>query len=127
MRTLLYLAVISFSLLSCKKERSESFGKIENQAETQDPVTLGTEIFEGKGACIACHKTNEKLVGPSVYEIAKIYKDKNGDMISFLKGEAKPLVDPSQYEVMKVNLELTKTFSDEELKALEAYIYSDLK
>ena len=48
-------------------------------------------------------------------------------MISFLKGEAEPLVDPSQYEVMKVNLELTKTFSDEELKALEAYIYSDLK
>ena len=63
MRTLLYLAVISFSLLSCKKERSESFGKIENQAETHDPVTLGTKIFEGKGACIACHKTNEKLVG----------------------------------------------------------------
>ena len=52
MRTLLYLAVISFSLLSCKKESSESFGKIENQAETHDPVTLGTKIFEGKGACI---------------------------------------------------------------------------
>ncbi len=127
MRTLLYLAVISLSFLSCKKESSESFGKIENQAETQDPVTLGTQIFEGKGACIACHKLNEKLVGPSVYDIAKIYKDKNGDMISFLKGEAEPLVDPSQYEVMKVNLELTKTFSDEELKALEAYFYSNLK
>lgn len=114
-------------LISCKKESSESFGKIKNQAETQDPVTLGTEIFEGKGACIACHKPNEKLVGPSVYEIAKIYKDKNGDMISFLKGEAEPLVDPSQYEVMKVYLEVTKTFSDEELKALEAYFYSNLK
>jgi cytochrome c len=127
MRTLLYLAVISFSLLSCKKESSESFDKIENQAETQDPVTLGTEIFEGKGACSACHHLEEKLVGPSMHDIAKIYKDKNGDMISFLKGEAEPLVDPSQYEVMKVNLELTKTFSDEELKALEAYIYSNLK
>lgn len=127
MRTLLYLAVISFSLLSCKKESSESFGKIENQAETQDPVTLGNEIFEGKGACIACHKTNEKLVGPSVYEIAKIYKDKNGDMVHFLKGEGEPIVDPTQFEVMKSNLAITKTFSDEELKALEAYIYSNLK
>jgi cytochrome c len=127
MRTLLYLAVISFSLLSCKKENSGFIGKPEKTTEVQKPEDLGAEIFEGKGACIACHKTNEKLVGPSVYEIAKIYKDKNGDMISFLKGEAEPLVDPSQYEVMKVNLELTKTFSDEELKALEAYIYSDLK
>ncbi len=127
MRTLLYLAVISFSLLSCKKENSGFIGKPEKTTEVQKPEDLGTEIFEGKGACIACHKPNEKLVGPSVYEIAKIYKDKNGDMISFLKGEAKPLVDPSQYEVMKVNLELTKTFSDEELKALEAYIYSHLK
>ena len=127
MRTLLFLAVISLSFMSCKKESSESFGKIEKQAETQDPVTLGTEIFEGKGACIACHKPNEKLVGPSVYDIAKIYKDKNGDMISFLKGEAEPLVDPSQYEVMKVNLELTKTFSDEELKALETYFSATLK
>ena len=127
MRTLLYLAVISFSLLSCKKESSESFGKIENQAETQDPVTLGTEIFEGKGACIACHKTNEKLVGPSVYEIAKIYKDKKGDMVRFLKGEGEPIVDPTQFEVMKSNLAITKTFTHEELKALEAYIYSNLQ
>ncbi|MFM9825850.1 c-type cytochrome [Flavobacterium sp.] len=127
MRNLLFFAVISLSLLSCKKESSESFGKIEKQAETQDPVTLGTEIFEGKGACITCHKANEKQVGPSVYEIAKIYKDKNGDMISFLKGEAEPLVDPSQYDVMKVNLQLTKTFSYEELKALEAYFYTTLK
>ena len=127
MRTLLYLAVISFSLLSCKKESSESFGKIENQAETQDPVTLGTEIFEGKGACIACHKTNEKLVGPSVYEIAKIYKDKKADMVHFLKGEGEPIVDPTQFEVMKSNLAITKTFSYEELKALEAYIYSNLQ
>lgn len=114
-------------LISCKKESSESFGKIENQTVTQDPVTLGTEIFEGKGACIACHLVDQKVIGPSIQEIAKIYKDKNGDMISFLKGEAEPLVDPSQYEVMKVNLEVTKTFSDEELKALEAYFYATLK
>jgi len=29
--------------------------------------------------------------------------------------------------VMNPNLELTKTFSDDELKALEAYVYSTLK
>ncbi len=60
-------------------------------------------------------------------EIAKIYKEKNADMVTFLKGEGKPIVDPSQFEVMKANFALTKTFSDEELKALETYIYSHLK
>ncbi len=48
-------------------------------------------------------------------------------MVSFLKGKGEPIVDPTQYEVMKANFALTKTFSDDELKALEAYVYSNLK
>jgi cytochrome c len=127
MRALLYLAVISFSILSCKKERSGFIGKPEKTTEVQKPEDLGAEIFEGKGACSACHHPDEKLVGPSVYEIAKIYKDKKADMVHFLKGEGEPIVDPTQFEVMKSNLAITKTFSYEELKALEAYIYSNLQ
>ena len=113
--------------ISCKKESEESFGKSETTTEVQKPEDLGAEIFAGKGACVACHKPDVKLVGPSLQDIAKIYKEKNGDMVSFLKGEGEPIVDPTQYAVMKPNLELTKTFSDEELKALEAYVYSTLK
>jgi cytochrome c len=45
-------------------------------------------------------------------------------MVQFLKGEGKPIVDPSQYEVMKTNFAITKNFTDEELKALEDYFYS---
>jgi len=118
-------------LMSCKKESEESFGKPEttNEAttEVQKPEELGKEIFNGKGACVACHKPDVKLVGPSLQDIAKIYKDKNGDMVTFLKGEGEAIVDPTQYEVMKANFAITKTFSDEELKALEAYVYSNLK
>jgi cytochrome c len=124
------LSVLIFT--SCKKESSEeSFGKPETTTETsseiQKPEDLGKTIFEGKGACIACHKPDVKLVGPSLQDIAKIYKDKNGDMVTFLKGEGEPIVDPTQYAVMKVNFAVTKTFSEEELKALEAYVYSHLK
>jgi cytochrome c len=120
--------VLSFlTFVSCKKESQESFGKPETTTEVQKPEDLGKEIFHGKGACVACHKTDVKLVGPSLHDIAKIYKDKNGDMVNFLKGEGEAIVDPTQYAVMKPNLELTKTFSDEELKALEAYIYSNIK
>ena len=43
------------------------------------------------------------------------------------QGEGEPIVDPSQYEVMKANFALTKTFSDEELQSLEQYIYSQEK
>ena len=119
------LSVLAF--ISCKKESEESFGKVETTTEVQKPEDLGKEIFHGKGACVACHKPDVKLVGPSLQDIAKIYKDKNGDMVTFLKGEGEAIVDLTQYEVMKANFAITKTFSDEELKALEAYVYSTLK
>lgn len=126
MKKVLFVFAV-FAFLSCKKESEESFGKTEATTEVQKPEVLGAAIFAGKGACVACHKPDIKLVGPSLQDIAKIYKEKNGDMVHFLKGEGEPIVDPSQYELMKPNFIITKTFSDEELKALEAYVYSHLK
>jgi len=38
---------------------------------------LGKEIFEGKGNCVACHKPDVKVVGPSLMEIGRTYKEKN--------------------------------------------------
>ena len=65
------------TIVSCKKDGSEeSFGKPET-TNAQKPEELGAEIFAGKGACIACHKPDVKLVGPSLQDIAKIYKEKN--------------------------------------------------
>jgi cytochrome c len=51
-------------------------------------VELGN--FNGRGNCVACHQVNQKVIGPSLQDIAKIYKDKNADMVSFLKGEGEP-------------------------------------
>ncbi|HKO77334.1 MAG TPA: c-type cytochrome [Flavobacterium sp.] len=122
---LIAIAVLTFS---CKKESQEPFGKpTENTTEVQTPEALGKEIFEGKGNCVACHQVDQKVIGPSIKEIAKSYKDKNGNMVNFLKGEGEAIVDPSQFAVMQANLEITKTFTEEELKAVEAYIYSNLK
>ena len=121
------LLVCLIFVISCKKESQEAFGQPNPTELSQTPEQLGKSIFEGKGNCVACHKINEKLVGPSILDIAKIYKVQNGDIVSFLKEEAKPLVDPSQYEVMKTNFALTKAMSDEELKGLEAYMFSDIK
>ena len=121
------LLVCLILVISCKKESQETFGQPNPTEVSQTPEQLGKSIFEGKGNCVACHKINEKLVGPSIQDIAKIYKAQNGDIVSFLKEDAKPLVDPTQYEVMKTNFALTKAMSDEELKGLEAYMLSDFK
>ncbi|MCW4469228.1 c-type cytochrome [Flavobacterium sp. MFBS3-15] len=150
MKGILFL-LITFSVFSCKRDSdyntdqnsggSSEEGKFIPEEKTdyiytttnvsEGEVTnltpqqkLGQEIFDGKGNCFTCHKPEQKAIGPSIQEIAKIYKDQKGDMAAFLLGEGDPIVDPSQYEVMKTNFYITKTFTDGELKAVEAYIYS---
>ena len=123
----LFLSVIASSLLliSCKNGSQEPFGKPDSSTtEAKTPVEKGKELFEGRGNCIACHLVDKKVIGPSIQDIAHIYKKNNGDIVSFLKEESKPIVDPAQYEVMKTNFAITKGMTDEELHSLEAYIYS---
>ncbi|QGK76287.1 c-type cytochrome [Flavobacterium sp. SLB02] len=134
MKNVLFLSAL-LALTSCKKEATEdpvqdpttetySEG---HSAEAKTPEALGKQIFEGPGNCTSCHQADQKVIGPSIKEIAKIYKDKKGDMVTFLKGNAEPIVDPSQFAVMKTNLPITQAMSDDELKAIETYIYSHLK
>jgi cytochrome c len=119
MKKVFFLFSIIF-FLSCKNQETKTTEKT-----TQSPTELGKELFEGKGNCVACHLVDQKIVGPSIQDIAKIYKTKNGNIIDFLKNDAKPIVDPSQYEVMKTNFVITKAMTEQELKAIEAYIYSN--
>jgi cytochrome c len=135
MKKIIVLGLI-FLALSCKGTEEESLGKEVESGDTvsegmktdaQSPEELGAAIFNGRGNCASCHQVDKKLIGPSIQEIAKIYKEKNADIITFLKGEGEPIVDPSQYEVMKTNFAVTKAMSEEELKAIEAYVYSNLK
>ncbi|QLC66897.1 c-type cytochrome [Flavobacterium sp. LPB0248] len=132
MKKVLFLSAV-LALASCKKETSEPTNTTTESvsegesAKAKSPEELGKQLFEGTGNCFACHQPDQKVVGPSIKEIAKIYKDKNGDIVTFLKGNAEPIVDPSQFEVMKTNFAITQAMSDEELKAIEAYIYSNLK
>ncbi len=121
MKKLFFLFSILF-LFSCKNQETKTEQVI---AKNQAPIELGKDIFEGKGNCVACHLDNQKIIGPSVKDIAKTYKSQNGNIIDFLKNDAKPIVDPSQYEVMKTNFTITKAMSVEELKAIETYIYSN--
>lgn len=134
MKKIIFLSLIaSFALISCgKKEEKKEALYPENVAEKLSPeeqlIADGKKLFESnKAACFSCHQVDKKVIGPSIKEIAKIYKEQNGDMIAFLRKKADPIVDPSQYNVMETNFAILKTMSDEELQALEAYIMSTLK
>ncbi|MBN8640765.1 MAG: c-type cytochrome [Flavobacteriales bacterium] len=130
---LVALSALTLFVISCGgKKEDQDFGKKEaiEESETNDDFPLaekGKEIFEGKGTCFTCHKKDVKIVGPSIQDIVKIYKEKNGNIVTFLKGEADPLVDPTQFEVMKANFAITKTMTEEELQSLEQYMQSEGK
>lgn len=128
MKKLLFTLSV-LALISCKKEedKKETLYPEKALSAEEKQLQLGEEIFNGKGMCYSCHKPDQKVIGPSIKQIAEIYKAKNADIKLFLQEKSDPIVDPSQYSVMKTNLTITKTFTDEELKAVEAYFYSHLK
>ena len=116
----LSLIIILFCLFSCKSKEDKSETSVD---ETATKIS-GQELFEGEGNCIACHKFDQKIIGPSLQEIAKIYKDNKASIVLFLQEKSEPIIDPSQYEIMKTNFAITKSMSEEELKAREDYIFS---
>ena len=126
-KLLLTLSIV-ISIISCgEKKETDAMGNPINKAETsvnQTPKELGKEIFEGKGMCATCHKADIKTVGPSINDIAKIYKEKGASIADFINDKGEPLVDPSQYDIMKANFVITKAMSVDERKALEIYMMS---
>ena len=123
----LYLIITAILLISCTKGKKQKEETVSYESEAQTPTDQGKELFNGTGNCFACHKEDQKIIAPSLVEIATIYKKQKADMVQFLKGKGEPIVDPSQYETMKTNFAITQNMSDEELKALEAYVMTFAK
>lgn len=133
MKKIIALAFLAVSIVSCgnKEEKKEELYpdyQSEPVSAEDQLVSKGKELFESnKAACYSCHRMDKKVIGPSIQEIAKIYKEQNGDMVAFLRKEADPIVDPSQYNVMETNFAILKTMSDEEINSLVAYMMSATK
>ena len=108
-------------VVSCKNEDKK---EPQSPKTAQTPIELGREIFEDKAGCATCHLPQQKVVGPSIVEIAKIYKNKNASIAKFLKGNEDPLVDPGQFDVMKANFAITQAMTNQEQQAVEAYMLS---
>ncbi|WP_396162451.1 c-type cytochrome [Flavobacterium sp.] len=120
-----FVFVVTLNMISCNEKTAVQNPIDPSKATiTQMPKELGQELFEGKGMCASCHKADIKVVGPSIQEIAKTYREKGASIAAFINEESGPLVDPSQYEIMKTNFAVTKAMSAEERKALEVYMMS---
>lgn len=118
------IVIISiFFFFGCKKEENKKAKSVSKEIAS---IEKGETLFQ-ENNCVACHQLNQKVVGPSIEQMATIYKAQNASVVSFLKEEAAPIVDPTQYEIMKINLEITKVMSDQELKSLELYILGQAK
>ncbi len=84
----------------------------------------GKALFQQKG-CTACHQAAADTVGPSLKKIATAYAGKEANLIKFLKGEGKAVVDPAKEALMKPQLNTTKAMKEDELKALAQFILSN--
>lgn len=141
-KVFLSLLVVGFavSFSACGKKEAKP---VETQEALETPATVETpaapvaektaeevaflavvEKLDAANKCIVCHQVEVKTVGPSYREVAKVYKEKGGNIVNFLKGKAQPIVDPAQYELMKPNLEKTKLMSGDDLATIAAYIRS---
>lgn len=83
----------------------------------------GQEIFESYG-CAVCHKKDVDTIGPSLQTIAKAYLGKETTLVSYLRGQSAPIVEPERAPVMNPQLVKVKSLFDEDMEALATYIIS---
>lgn len=131
-KSVLVLGLAAVIFTSCGEKKKEEVKKeVETKVEqvkevVVDNLELGKQLFTSK-TCSTCHQADAKVIGPSIKEINKVYTEKKGNMVKFLKGEAEAIVDtdPGQVAIMKANLDgFVKDLSGDELAALAAYMKS---
>jgi cytochrome c len=126
MRSLIFLIAITV-FISCNSDKKTIKDReVPQRAElSQDSkIFLGNRLFSEK-TCITCHSVDTKKIGPSVVDIMHVYKKNNADIVAFLKGKSKPIVDTtaSQVAIMQANIDgFLKKITDEELNAISTYM-----
>ena len=116
--TILILVFVVSGCTMNKKSKKAKEHKVPSQ------IFLGNRLFSEK-TCITCHDINKEKIGPSVKKIMKVYKEQHGDIVAFLKGKTKPIVDTtvSQVAIMQANIDgFLQNISDEELKTIATYM-----
>lgn len=128
MRIFSFLIVILIVFLTgCNsdKNKGKDQGVPKSPELSQDSkIFLGNRLFSEK-TCITCHAIDRKKKAPSVVEIMQVYKRQDADIVAFLKGNSKPIVDTtaSQVQIMQANIDgFLKEITDVELDAIATYM-----
>jgi len=123
--TFIIFLLLTFNSCNSDTKEIDTRNNIERPELSMDSkIFLGNRLFSEK-TCITCHAIDHKKVGPSVISIMNIYKAQNGDIVSFLKGKSKPIVDTDkkQIAIMQANIDgFLKQITDEELNAIATYM-----
>lgn len=132
---MIVMTVVAFAFTSCKGEKKAEKVVEPVVVETPAVETPAVEVsveekaflavvdkIDPANKCTVCHHAVNPGVGPSYTEVAKVYKEKEGNLVKFLKGQADAIVLPERFSEMQANLEVTKKLSGDELAALAAYI-----
>jgi len=132
MKKIISIFIISSILLvSCGNSKKEETPKtkkavVQKKITPQENIAKGKKLFGAKG-CTACHFETTKIIGPSVKDIAEVYKKEKGEIFKFLRGENDPIVDlnTTQVAIMKANItSMVDKISDEDLANIIIYIKS---
>ena len=136
-KILLLVALIALTVVSCgKKEKKadveattpavEETAPVVDANATPEKIAFDAVVakLDPANKCTVCHQVDVKTIGPAYKEVAKVYKEKGGNIVKFLKQEADPIVDPALFDQMLPNLQVTKELPGEDLAALAAYIRS---
>jgi cytochrome c len=127
MMRLFTIIIATITLFSCNTETKpteEIDVSVHAELSNESKIFLGNRLFSEK-TCVTCHATKSKKIGPSVVEIMTIYKEKNSNIVNFLKGNASPIVDTNaaQVAIMQANIDgFLKNISDVELDAIQTYM-----
>jgi cytochrome c len=115
------IACVSLTLFSCTEKKDK---KASNKI-THTAIEKGKKLFNSN-TCNTCHKEQVKVIGPALKDIAAKYKVEKGNIVTFLQGKSKPIVDtnPGQIAIMQANLSITKPMKIKNLKAISEYIMS---
>ncbi|MCX7549607.1 c-type cytochrome [Xanthomarina sp. F2636L] len=129
MKYLFKYLIIILLLNSCKTDKN-TLNAIEHEVpkspelSQESKIFLGNRLFSEK-TCITCHAINAERKAPSVVEIMRVYKRNHADIVLFLKGHSKPIVDTtaSQVAIMQANIDgFLKKITDVELNAIATYM-----
>lgn len=81
----------------------------------------GKQLFNAKG-CSMCHKKDSNSVGPSLETIALRYSGKENQLIEYLNGNAKAIVEPGRDNVMRPQLMKIRAATPSEKRDIARYM-----